>query len=86
MKNIHLGERCFIIGNGPSLLKTDLIKLNNETTFSCNMVYKLIDKNWNPYYYFAHDPKYVKELSSEIKKVPCKKRFIGFIFGKPRVL
>ena len=32
LKNIHVGERCFIIGNGPSLKKTDLSKLKDEYT------------------------------------------------------
>ena len=31
-KDAHLGERCFIIGNGPSLKKTDLSKLRGEYT------------------------------------------------------
>ena len=29
-KDKHKGERCFIIGNGPSLKKTDVSKLTNE--------------------------------------------------------
>ena len=32
-KDIHRGERCFIIGNGPSLKKTDLSRLRHEFTF-----------------------------------------------------
>ena len=39
LKNIHKGERCFIIGNGPSLKKTDLSFLKNEFTFGMNRVY-----------------------------------------------
>lgn len=35
-KDIHRGERCFIIGNGPSLGNTDLSKLNGEFTFGMN--------------------------------------------------
>ncbi len=27
LKDIHRGQRCFIIGNGPSLKKTDLSRL-----------------------------------------------------------
>lgn len=30
LKNIHQGEHCFLIGNGPSLRKTDLSRLQNE--------------------------------------------------------
>ena len=35
-KDIHKGQRCFIIGNGPSILKQDLTKLKNEITFVVN--------------------------------------------------
>ena len=39
IRNSHKGERCFIIGNGPSLRQTDLTKLRNEFTFGLNRIY-----------------------------------------------
>ncbi len=39
LKNVHLGERCVIIGNGPSLRDTDLLKLRNVFTFGMNRFY-----------------------------------------------
>ncbi len=39
MHNIHHGQRCFIIGNGPSLQRTDLTKLKDEFTFGMNRIY-----------------------------------------------
>ncbi len=41
LKNSHKGERCFIIGNGPSLRKMDLSRLKNEFTFGMNRIYML---------------------------------------------
>ena len=38
-KGIHHGERCFIIGNGPSLQNTDLSLLKDEYTFGMNRFY-----------------------------------------------
>jgi len=38
-RNKYLGERCFIIGNGPSLHDTNLKKLKNEYTFGMNRIY-----------------------------------------------
>lgn len=35
----YSGERCFIIGNGPSLKKTDLTQLKDEFTFGMNRIY-----------------------------------------------
>jgi hypothetical protein len=41
LKDVHRGERCFIIGNGPSLRETDLTKLRGEFTFGLNRIYLL---------------------------------------------
>ncbi len=35
----YTGKRCFVIGNGPSLQKTDLSLLKDEYTFGMNRVY-----------------------------------------------
>ena len=37
----HRGQRCFIIGNGPSLRRTELSLLRNEFTFGLNRIYLL---------------------------------------------
>ena len=37
----HQGQRCFIIGNGPSLRQTDLSRLRGEFTFGLNRIYLL---------------------------------------------
>jgi hypothetical protein len=39
IKDSHLGERCVIIGNGPSLNKTDVGRIKNEYTFGLNRIY-----------------------------------------------
>jgi hypothetical protein len=39
LKDIHKGQRAFIIGNGPSLKNTDLSNLENEITFGLNRIY-----------------------------------------------
>lgn len=38
-KDKYRGQRCFIIGNGPSLKNTDLSKLKDEYTFGLNRIY-----------------------------------------------
>jgi len=43
-KNRYVGERCFVIGNGPSLKQTDLSKLHNEFTFGLNRIYLMFDQ------------------------------------------
>lgn len=55
-KNIHDGQGCFIIGNGPSLQVEDLdtIKRSGCITFGTNRIYKIADR-FKPDYYFAAD-------------------------------
>ena len=38
-KDQHLGERCFIVANGPSLRQTNLDLLQGEYTFGLNRIY-----------------------------------------------
>jgi hypothetical protein len=40
LKNIHAGQRCFILANGPSILKEDLTPLKDEICFSVSNFYK----------------------------------------------
>ncbi len=44
LRDIHKGERCFIIGNGPSLRQTDLTKLRGETTIGLNRIFLAFDE------------------------------------------
>jgi hypothetical protein len=40
----YKGQRCFIVGNGPSLQQTDLSKLDDEFTFGMNRIYLAFDQ------------------------------------------
>lgn len=42
-KNIHGGKRCFIIGTGSSLNKTNLNLLKDEICFGINTLYRGLD-------------------------------------------
>ena len=39
LKDAYKGERCVIIGNGPSLKMTDVQKIRYEYTFGMNRIY-----------------------------------------------
>lgn len=55
-KNKHTNQKCFIIGNGPSLTIEDLEKLKNEITFASNKIYLAFNETlWRPTYYFVED-------------------------------
>lgn len=56
-RNKHKNERCFIIGNGPSLKHYDLCKLTNEKVFTVNYMMKSnLFKILNPNYHLFVDP------------------------------
>ena len=49
LNNAYQGERLVIMGNGPSINKTDLSLLKNEYTIGLNKVYLLFDRiDWRP--------------------------------------
>jgi len=61
-QNIHPNERCFIIGNGPSLRVEDLNRLKGEYTFATNRIYRLYENtNWRPTYWMCVDPYLIRD-------------------------
>lgn len=81
LKNIHKGKRCYVIGNGPSLLSTDLDKLKNEYSFASNYIYKIYDKtNWRPTYFVNSDLGVLKKMieTEEFWNIGAKKHFFQF--------
>jgi hypothetical protein len=44
LRDRHRGQRCVIIGNGPSLREMDLSPLANELTIGLNRIYLLFEK------------------------------------------
>lgn len=66
-KDIHNGERCFIIATGPGLTIEDIDSLKNEYTFGMNSIVKKYgDTNFRPTYYGIQDHIVYKALEAEI--------------------
>lgn len=69
LKDSHKGERCFLIGNGPSLNGDDLNLLQGEYTFGTNMVYKIFDQTqWRPSFHCVSDTIYASKLGLELSE------------------
>ena len=67
-KNKHLGERCFILGNGPSLKDENLSLLSNENVFLVNRGYFALDIGLDHYdYYVLTDLRVYSEDAEEIR-------------------
>lgn len=70
LKDSAKGERCFIIGNGPSLKNTDLSKLKNENTFGLNRIYLAFpEMGFQTTYYLCVNDLVVEQTSDDIKKL-----------------
>lgn len=60
-KNKHSGERCFILGNGPSLKSQDLSSLSDEYVFTVNQIMRHPDfEKIKTNYHFWADPMFFK--------------------------
>ncbi len=65
----HRGQRCFILGNGPSLAKMDLRPLAGEWTFGLNRIYLLFDgmqMGFEPSYYCAANDLVLDQFACDI--------------------
>ena len=56
LRDIHKGQRAFILGNGPSLTVDDMNLLKDEITFASNRIFLAYEKtDWRPTYYTLAD-------------------------------
>lgn len=80
-------KRCFLIGNGPSLNKTDLEALKNEVTFAVNGFFlKAKELSWKPTFYVVEDHlvaedrvNWINKFKGPIKLFPA---YLGYMFEK----
>ena len=70
MKDQHCGQRCFIIGNGPSLKNTDLSQLENEHTFGMNRIYLMFPElGFSTSYYLSVNSLVVEQCAEDIREI-----------------
>lgn len=86
LKGIHKEkQRCFIIGNGPSLSIDDLnlLNRNKEICFGSNKIYTIFSKtDWRPDYYACIDMLVYTQNYEEIMNSLCCKMFLNNKFRK----
>lgn len=79
LKDSHKGERCFVIGNGPSLTAEDLNRLQDSEipTFAMNRVFKFFPQTrWRPTYYISEDILILGDTVREVEAIPSEITFI----------
>ena len=70
LRDQFIGERCFIIGNGPSLNKTDLMRLQHEFTFGLNRIYlNYPNMGFEPTFYACVNSNVINQFADEIDRV-----------------
>jgi len=70
LKDTRRGERCFILGNGPSLRQTDLKWLKNECTIGMNRIYLTYpDIGFQNTYYLAVNDLVIEQCAADIRQL-----------------
>lgn len=77
-RNLHAGERCVIIANGPSLLRTNMSLLRGEKTFCMNRAYLMFDEwGFTPTYFTCLNPLVIEQFAADIANLPMP-RFLNY--------
>ena len=74
LKDKHRGRRCFIIGNGPSLKRTDLSLLKNEFTFGMNRFYLMFPElGFTTTYFMCINSLVVEQAAADLRSLTMPK-------------
>lgn len=73
-KDKHEGQRCFIIGNGPSLKRTDLGRLSDEFTFGMNRIFLMFPElGFTTTYFLSVNNLVIEQSADDIRGLPMPK-------------
>lgn len=68
-KDIHKGEDCFIVGNGPSLNKTDLTLLSDYHVFGLNKIHMIFEKQkFDLSYHVTVNKHVIEQIENELDR------------------
>ena len=79
LKDSRKGEKCFVIGNGPSLTAEDLNRIQDSgiPSFAMNRVFKFFPQTkWRPTYYLSEDILLLKDTIPDVEAIPSEITFI----------
>ena len=80
-RNTFSGDRCFIMGNGPSLNETPLENLEDEYVWGLNRCHLLFDRiSWRPKFIAAVDDVVIPDIADEFQDVITTYPDISFFF------
>jgi len=71
-RDAHLGERCVIVCNGPSLNAMDLTVLRGEVVFGMNKIHLGLARfGFYPRYLVAVNDKVIEQAANELARMTC---------------
>ena len=74
LRERHRGRRLFLLGNGPSLNRTDLSRLEGEHTLATNRFYLVFDRiRWRPTYYACVNELVLQQCADDFSRLACPK-------------
>lgn len=78
LRDTKKGERCFIIGNGPSLRSTDMSRLRSENTIGMNRIYLMFEEiGFQTTYYLSINDLVIEQCASDIQELKMP-RFVAW--------
>jgi hypothetical protein len=76
--DLYKGRRCFVIGNGPSIRRMDISRLQNEITIGSNGVFRMFSEwGFSTTFYTMEDVAQVEDRRSELPSVKGSIRLFG---------
>lgn len=76
-RGAYRGERCFVVGNGPSLTGEDVKRLNGCHTFAMNRIFPMAERTgFRPTFYMAVDEDFIRREWKRIAALDCPHKFI----------
>lgn len=67
LRGAHAGRRCFVMGNGPSLHKTDIRRLRDEVTIGSNALFLIADRmGYRPTFHTVEDVLVAEDRAREL--------------------
>lgn len=69
LKNKYQGQRCVLMGNGPSINRMDMNRFQGEKVWTANRSFSLFERiDWKPAFYVSHDPRVIQNSRDLIKE------------------
>lgn len=83
LKDKFKGERCFILGNGPSLNKIDLSLLKDEYSFAVNGIfYKTREMGYRPTFFVVEDKHVIYDNIEDLRTYEAPYKFFPVRYKK----